>query len=764
MPISEFVEEIIKARNAKKPVIETKRRELNDLLKALDAFDNLKSQILDENGEVIQGRYAHLVSANPEMQIKLGMLNTVACRKKIDAAMKECDSVYNRFSRERINISVIGMAGVGKSALLQSITNLDGKVIPSADGNDCTGAISVIENHPDMAPNTVKAVITFKTEQQMIDIVQEFLDVMIVDEAQKIKIHNMYQIRDLSMTDIESRMPQHSPHNSKKQHLRKYIEKYQDWAPLVATGTTLTLTDKAEIQEYVAQHNGEEVGTSQYREFNKYLAVDSCHILCRFNYEDAGKITLLDTVGLGDTTIGIEKNMLKVVKEESDAVIFLHKSLTQRSKGIPQAICDVYELIEKNCRNRNLEQWLSWMINRDNRPLLGNTNAMVQDAMARLKEIDYAGKLREIVDVSNQQQVQDQFLIPLLQQLQENLKEIDDLYTTDLKSALTAVREEYNRFCTSAKKVMDSQLTAGGNQTQIDKDIQIMQQRLIAQVNALALDEKDKRNLPCPILKDRVNGILKDLKDGKLIPSVDVLKQEHAYLQAHSLYIKHCNVLRNEISQRFAQVDGSLNELVIAVKNSIANILYSDEGCKLGKVLAADPEKELYEWMADFAEMFLNNSNYPTLYKAFKNVGSFNFSVNGFLTYEVRACLDLLDPDLTNIPEVLGSTKQKTVENINFWLYSNVLDVVDEMNDNLKVLFQKPHRAFFALIKEFGDNVIYAENVEIEWRNLFRDNYAIIEADKYKNMAVAVTVFGEWADMLKKLLDLNSKANLLAVI
>ena len=50
--------------------------------------------------------------------------------------------------------------------------------------------------------------------------------------------------------------------------------------------------------------------TQKQHRYYKYLAVKKAEISCEFNFADAGKIVLQDTIGLGDTSLGIEEAML----------------------------------------------------------------------------------------------------------------------------------------------------------------------------------------------------------------------------------------------------------------------------------------------------------------------------------------------------------------------------------------------------------------------------------------------------------------------
>lgn len=761
MQIREIVEQIISKRNGRLPIIESKKEQLQQMLSLLDEFEYFKSEVIDAEGNVLEGKYKVIADKNPEMPIKLNVLSASECKRKIQAAITECDTVINRFGRKSINIAVVGKARIGKSRLLQSISNLSGKVIPDSSDSDCTGAVSVIENKPGI---DVEAHLKFKTEDQIINAVQGYIDA-ILSEDDRIVIHSINQIRDLDMKSISEKVPFGASQAIKIPYLEKFVLGFNDWAPLIKQ-KELVLTDENEIQQYVAQHNGanEKKGEKKLY-FYKYLAVDSCNIYCTYDYEEAGKITLVDTVGLDDNAEGLIEDVLGVIKDKSDAVVFLLFPLSLAGGGISKDITSIYSKIAESCQGKNLDKWLSWIINyAPNHPTTPNPYDYCEKAMDTLvNKAKWSGEVKKIVDISNQNQVREEFLIPLLNTLMSNLDEIDSLYLEDLTVALSAVQKEYSAFCSSAKKLMTSRFGNSANaQPQMIMEVDKMFNKLTSQLKALSGKEKEKREVPCDILRSRVTGIIESLKDGSMVPQRATLKEELACSQPQTVYINHCNKIRTDITQRFSEVDSSLKELVDTTKNAVANILISDDGCRLGRVLSS-PSENQYEWMKAFADNILDEDTFKNLYPAFLNVYNFDFSVKGFLTYEVRACLDAIDPELTDIPQLLGSTDSDTVNNIGFWLERKLIDVSDELAENLSDLFRKPHRAFFAIIKEFSDKVVYSENVKYEWNRLLIENYPIIWAEDYKNMAIEAASFEAWSELLKKLLDMNSKSGVFAV-
>lgn len=757
MGINKIVEQITRQRKERLPLIEDKQAMLESMLSALDDFDTLKSQLVDSEGNVMDGRYRALVEKYPEMVIKINALSSAECRRRIAQVGLACDRAAKRFSRESINIAVIGKARVGKSEFLKSISNLSDYVIPAFSETDCTGAVSVIENKPGVA---LEARLTFKTEKEIIAVVQTYLDRIIPDVENRIVIKNLYQIRDLDLDELNRRKVHGRADNNLVPYLAKFVEHYEEWAPLVKQ-ESLVLYEEQEIQTYVAQNNGKKEGEEGQRSFYKYLAVSTCEISCTFDYREAGKITLVDTVGFEDNAIGIEDELLRVVNDKSDAVVFVLFPLDGAGGGVPAKISDIYNKIEQSCRDKNLDKWLFWLINyAPNHPKTPNPREFCEQALKTLAINSWAGEIRKIIDIHNQEQVREEFLIPLLNTLVTNLDETDALYLTDLQTALNDLKKEFSTFCGMAKKVLESEIhNAISTQPQMARSIEQMVKNITAKLTLLCREERGKRDVPCDILKDSIDAIMNDMRNGAFVPDADAIREELLSDQPASVYIRHCNRIRNQITQRFTDTDSSLNILVNELKNSIASILLSDEGGRLERVMRPDSEKALFWWLGDFADYILQDvRSYPNLYTAFRQLCEFDFSVRGFLTYEVRACLDPIDPDLSNIPDIVGGDDITTADNINFYLERKLIDVVDALNIALNELFRKPNRAFFAVAKEFCDRVIYSENVRFEWNRLLAENYQAIWEEEYRNMAIASESFSQWEDVMNGLLKFNQSA------
>ncbi len=153
MAISDRINEIIDRRKGRNgfegrghlQVIQKKKKFFTELQRSVEEYQTLREMILRKI-QMQEGEYYTMSIEDPTFENKVELADASKVLEQLKRCLSECDRLEQRFGREAVNISVIGLAGQGKSTLLQSIANLNNSIIPAADGADCTGAKSVICN------------------------------------------------------------------------------------------------------------------------------------------------------------------------------------------------------------------------------------------------------------------------------------------------------------------------------------------------------------------------------------------------------------------------------------------------------------------------------------------------------------------------------------------------------------------------------------------------------------------------------------------
>ena len=163
MDIAEKINEIVKKRQEKIPQIIQMQQRLTQINKVVADLENTCQEMLEKSLE----SSVCIAKENLTIFEQLRTIDTATFHNYYDNVQDLLEQLKIRFSRKQIHISFVGRAGQGKSLVMQNISGLSGEIIPSSNGEDCTGAKSIITNSGD---DTVTAEITFYTRKEYKDI------------------------------------------------------------------------------------------------------------------------------------------------------------------------------------------------------------------------------------------------------------------------------------------------------------------------------------------------------------------------------------------------------------------------------------------------------------------------------------------------------------------------------------------------------------------------------------------------------------------
>lgn len=362
--ITNILNQILEMRHQKAQVVLRRGEELKQEQQSLQVLYNSIDSLKDLKPEVLNALCGDQITES--LFSNLERLHS-CITKDYEQAYQANQSIYERFNRKTINLSVVGMTGVGKSKLLQSISGLGDDCIPSFVGGSCTGVTSIIENYKDQT----RAIFVFKTREQVIQTLnQEIKNLAVriealrpaalranvyphVDSLNQDAIKRAFTLLDTTAGDIartgnnktqtDARMLQGEAHTL----LIAYTQHLSDWEFLLAQpnyseepsvdtphphdpdlkflGTDedghflYKLDNLARIKEYISKHDGNST------RFYRYIAVEKAVI--QTNLEGLeGKIRLVDTVGINDPAADTTDRLEDALRNESDGVIFMKKA------------------------------------------------------------------------------------------------------------------------------------------------------------------------------------------------------------------------------------------------------------------------------------------------------------------------------------------------------------------------------------------------------------------------------------------------------
>lgn len=743
MTIRDGISQIIEKRNKKVPALKEKMSHLQSILSQIQEIDSIRDRMLAD---------AEKLKMSPDVKASVQAISTVKFESAMNQLIRFYSDTIDRFSRHEINIAVVGFARQGKSQLLQSISNLDNSVIPAFANNDCTGASSVIKNVPG---SPLKADISFRDEFEMAAAVQAYLDNIFGEGA--VRLESFEGIKRLSVADLERRIPKGAANKTKFAHLKKYIEHFDEWKDLVHKGR-ITITDPGEIQKYVAQHNGEKENSPQRKNYYYYLAVKEAVISCEFNNPDTGSIVLRDTIGLGDTSLGISEKMLETISAHSDAAIVVRRPETGVGK-LDETDEKIYDELNKAFARRNMSKWLFWLVNRSTEASIYGDNLERCEAFkAQLDSYGWNIAQSSIVDASDKHAVNDLFLPSVLHSLIMNIDAVDAGIMVEIQGLAEKVYAEFRTIQSTIKNILiqgsaDIVDTTDFLDNRWDELYESGLMKLLIDYKNELYSKKDKE---CVDFKNKVEEILR--RSDELIPSEETLLaqlQKGGKNRGIDVYTMRLDKLRTEFTREFINIDEEVFEdQVAAFKLKVAEIFTSDKGGKLDHLMPLSDYDTPEKWLVAFAEEYFTKSRYEQFKVAFMMLAEFSLTVRGFLMHRIRDRIDWLNPTgyvQRNMP------LQDEAKQLRLTLSRKLKDVKEELRHKFQdELFREPNRVFYAIISEFYDrlNFSYQTNMkdaERTWEKFYGDHLLEIWSNEFQEDMKLSRLYKDWSGLSESL-------------
>ena len=284
-------------------IIEQRKPLVIRLLTILEQLSTLYSVL-----QCLQEYHDRLVQRFPNLEVISSSLYEI--QEDVRLEIEKIEKIRNRFSRTTLNIGIVGRARQGKSRFIQSLTGLSSTEVPDGNRLHCTGVRSTIYH----SPNTeTYADVFFHSESSFLGevIAPYFYYLDLGSRPTTLK----------AFSDVPPPIQSSSTFSSAKsgamyEYLHKYYENLPKYQNLL--GTSSQRISKEQIHEFVAQHTFD--GGSS---LSNYLAVRDVEIFCSFPNQDIGQVALVDMPGLGDTGIGEEERLLKVLSQDVDVLLFV---------------------------------------------------------------------------------------------------------------------------------------------------------------------------------------------------------------------------------------------------------------------------------------------------------------------------------------------------------------------------------------------------------------------------------------------------------
>lgn len=743
--ITARIDSIITARSTSLAKLKLASEALEKCSNTVRRFERLQAKVAND------AAYKQLFG-KPEILERIKGVSTGGFHSTYQNYKANISRLTERFSRKELHISFIGRAGQGKSLVMQNISGLSGNVIPSAEGSDCTGAKSIITNDP--TATTTKARIEFFSQMEMIEIVNTYLANIFYGTY---KVGSIDEIKNLPLEDMKKKLDfTQVKENELLAQLEKYVLHIGEFE--TALGTTREVTEQ-DIEKYVAQFKSGDPS----KKYFTYLGVKLANIICKFPEEDAGKIVLVDTIGIGATSLGTEDKMLDTVENDSDAIVFMFRPDAFRPRLSNDEI-NIIDEVSKRISPEYAKEMFFWVLNRVTSGKGENAKYM-PDLKAQIANRNFPVAMVLEVDCKSSNAVETELLTPILKQLSQRIGNVDELLINRLNELGDKLYEEYRSIADAIDKILVGAANEDIKRALYKEIEETYKVKVLNSLRDLYIQKYYKiREHSCTeweqASKQSLKSVFKFIPDKNKIVN---LLSDGTINQFNAVEV--CtDLMRIYIINRFMELDSVLKDLVHDTKMEAIHILADDDKGRLEKILPLEnlsPE----EWIDAFIAKTECEKKYPFLTKALMSLRDFTINVQGFLIYEIRRNLDVIDFSLQiQMPEISASLSEKdyVAEEIITWLRSYSEKVYEGIEVTLKKLNSVPNKARFAALKDFYDRAAYAgrderEGVTVEWRYLYEDWMSVVWAEKYKAHFSLKGQAEEWDNMVSQFKAQNKK-------
>lgn len=762
--ISRQIDNILLQRKAKAAEMRRRREQILELKQALTGCSKLAAKAKTIDDPKLQKQCMNMLA---QVSVPKDVL------KQTDRILDRMQEAINRFNRDSLNIATVGKAKQGKSTFLQAVSHLGNDIIPAFDAGDCTGAVSIIHNDPDMEPGKVRAELTFRSEKEMLSIVEGYIKNISPEYLQ----NNPLEYGDIPYIDLSVLEASIKDGEAGKKIQLNYLSRIVEDFDGTSDSDSISirelcgqpakiLTNPNEIRKYVAQNNGKSIVDPQRENYYSYLAVGRAEIYCHFS-DEVGKLVLVDTIGLGDTQLGIETAMLETVDKQCDAAIVVTKPIADvRAEDM-----DIYELLLENFKHRDMKKWLFYVANWHK----GVNDHAVDTFYENVKSNDkFAIADCMKVDCSNSESVYQDFLMPMLSTLLANLDQIDDVYI-----------KEINDMCAKLQASILSMLEnfpkpeAVGNSGPSMEAVNLGTEcytRMTRNLDNQVRYWYERRNEPNAALWNRVKDILNNLES--ILPSEDVLQKvldQSGNLQEYDLWKQPLNYVRNEITDQFIAIDGLMEQETLEFKNALVGELYTslkNIGSTEDDADAPPPENgeevqdqkpvDQTRWLWSVMEPLIrDNPEYVQIYRAFQFLDQFTFNMRTRIIQEVRYQLGIINPmsDEFYMRPNFGFTKANAGQAVHFYMTSRLAILEDGLRESLMKMNKMPNQAFYAAAEEFYDRLTFASdfkngnfvNMIVIWNKFFAQYSNLIWKKELEKQETVKKVMEEYKDYCNQL-------------
>lgn len=723
------IAQIIQKRRPLAQKIETVETNLKALSATLRQLEKQRDQLLDRVGDAST----------------IGRLKEIDCsaiQRNIDTELVTLNSLKSRFSRNTLNIGVVGRARQGKSRLLQSLTGLSMVEIPDGSDQHCTGVRSNIHHNSEVGETYAE--VWFHTERS-------FLDEVIAPYYEQLRLgsrpRSIQDFADNSLPELPKDLAENrqdavkieSLHATKYDHLRRYHENLHKYRNILSEPSPRRVS-RHEIREYVAQDT-----VDGRRIYFNYLAVREVKIVCSFPNTDIGQIALVDMPGLGGTGIGDEERMIKALGQDIDLVLLVRMPQPTGDYWSKEDVL-LYGKANSALIDLPIREWSFVVLNHVNGNFDNQKNCESLAATVAESHIDVQDVI--IADCANSEETKTEVLDRVLQYLGQRIEVLDRQYASACQDKLIQLQRTVSVELGKAKDAWKQ----ASRDDWFPKFIELFGKfwnDLTRELERLTSSMISDRDTDDKNFKAAVDLAIAACRSEPGIPEPEEIEQKSCAAGANMAAYAEClHEVRTHLSKQFLSLDIALKESLEEAKSRVVEVLKTYG--KLEKIAEGDGSEFLNQLAEKIPE------NLTGLRLGFQTLATFDLQYRGLVQHRIRRHLDVLTPNRTTYRLDKGlldgwmdirtgrihtsSPAEKIASNLS----KAQAEAVNNCEKELKTLLREPSQAGFAIVEEFVDRVLRAEGVHTEWQIFLQEVASDVWIDEFGTTMERTQLRRDW--------------------
>ncbi|MBV9312403.1 MAG: hypothetical protein JO100_01425 [Pseudonocardia sp.] len=647
-------------------------------------------------------------------------------RQKAAQLVESYRLAETRFLRPTINIGVSGVARVGKSTLLQSLTGLGEAQIPTGSGGIPVTAVRSRIFH---SAALRRAVIRLHTEQSFLDEVIGPFHAKLGLTARPTSIEEFRHWRYAEPSQEDDPRPGEVEHTRRLIGMQRSLDSYA--ADLV--GGDLIVDNLDQLRGWVAYPTNAELNAATGPVARRYLAVRDMRIDTRFPRSTVEQLGIIDLPGLGEIDPDAEQRHLAGLRNEVDVVLLVKRPKEGMAFWGDKDVQALALVDQARGYIRDRRDFVALVINRgtDDKP---NLIADLTDDIRRQVNGGMDGKFLTVytADAASADSTHTDLLQPLLASLADRLPVMDRQVLEGVGEEAAALADLVRAALADlARAIIQLKRSTAAPAEDLDDRVKKLREDLAVDLAAyreelkeLVKGEQDDEDFVAAVetgYRDILTWVSGGFDEGKDAWCRSAERSMIAERNAAPFAVDQLNRIRVEVSRRFGTLDDFFTRRLDAVWRRLAEILRKSTGQLLDD---SDGEQALVKFRALLDE---GSEPCPALSRAVADVLDIRLDYLTLLYPRIRGqVVDLLNFEVVNPvtdvrePQIVVPTTEEGAQTLYTFIIGRARQAAHVIRNELLSESVAPTLVVQAFVEQFDDALIRSAESKRDFKRLAR--------------------------------------------